>query len=109
MESPDAPLDPDVWRSKKLWFAVLFQALADLTDKNERARALAWLDDPRRTIGSFTWVCEVLEVDPGRMRMQCQRRDVLAIAKERFSRQLQEERANGPLNRKKRERELAAA
>ena len=66
---------------KRLWAAVLIQALKDVTgfnhyDERKRIRlqyfARVWFESSNRDIGSFVWTCQQLEIHPswirGRMR-----------------------------------------
>jgi len=46
---------------KKLWAAVLDQAVGDATFENE---ARAWFQSTREGVGSFLWVCDTLNLDP---------------------------------------------
>lgn len=61
-----APFDP----YRRLWAAVAQQAVDDLHDTavNLPGPARAWFRDERMFIGSFLWVCQVLELDPGCVR-----------------------------------------
>ena len=57
----DSPLDgghamAEAYR--KLWIAVLKQAIKDF----ERSRS--WFENENEEIGSFRWICMVLEFDP---------------------------------------------
>lgn len=76
---------------KKLWAAVLHTALLDLkvpsnrmyevTREREtrgladRETAQAWVDSDLFEIGSFTWVCEVLDLNPETIRAGIERLD----------------------------------
>ena len=54
-----------------LWAAVMERAVYDLKskDKLQRGSASEWFQNRRRTdVGSFIWVCEVLDIDPDRYR-----------------------------------------
>ena len=63
---------------KTLWAAVLWQAVSDVvrlaTAKRPHAQEIAqqtraWIDDPANdNVGSFIWVCSVLDFDPKRVR-----------------------------------------
>lgn len=63
---------------KTLWAAVLWQAVSDVvrlgTAKRPHAQLIAqqtrtWLNDKQSVgIGSFIWICSVLDIDPERVR-----------------------------------------
>jgi hypothetical protein len=63
---------------RRLWAAVLAQAVSDLTGINAftnrcyhtriRYFARLWIDSDSRDAGSFRWVCDQLELDPGWLR-----------------------------------------
>jgi len=50
----------------RLWFAVLERALQDLCERNPSIRrdAELWFKSDRRGVGSFLWVCELLDFNP---------------------------------------------
>ena len=47
----------------RLWSSVLYRAVVDLDDANERPYALAWLRSERDAIGSFRFCCDLLGLD----------------------------------------------
>ncbi len=53
---------------KKLWRAVLRQALRDAGGAMFRETALGWIRAESHQVGSFLWVCMLLEIEPGRIR-----------------------------------------
>jgi hypothetical protein len=63
---------------RRLWAAVLAQAVYDLTGINTftnrsyhtriRYFARLWIDSDSRDAGSFRWVCDQLDLDPGWLR-----------------------------------------
>ena len=54
---------------KKLWASVLGRAVIDLRRKKHRQSARFWFyNDKNQGAGSFLWVCDVLEIDPGKTR-----------------------------------------
>lgn len=63
---------------KTLWAAVLWQAVSDVvrlaTASRPHAQLIAqqtrsWIDDPAADgVGSFRWICSVLDIDPNRVR-----------------------------------------
>lgn len=59
-DSPATPQDG----CRELWLNVLTAALEDARSKNERIRrqARAWFEDTRQDIGSFRWICVVLDL-----------------------------------------------
>lgn len=64
---------PDDWyvgpiKDKNLWAAVLRQAINDAYGANfaadkERTDAREWLRSDSVTIGSFRWICAILDMD----------------------------------------------
>jgi hypothetical protein len=48
-----------------LWLAVIWQAAADLTSKDERVSASArrWFESKNNGPGSFLWVCDQFALD----------------------------------------------
>ncbi|MBF0295805.1 MAG: helix-turn-helix domain-containing protein [Magnetococcales bacterium] len=57
-----------------LWASVLEQALADLSDRSHRRKALLWFSSRDDAPGSFLFVCDALNLDPDK---------VLAFARQR--------------------------
>jgi hypothetical protein len=54
---------------RKLWANVLLQALTDLAGRDPQARsARAWIASRGNSVGSFTWVCYQLSLDPEAVR-----------------------------------------
>lgn len=64
-------------RHKKLWYAVLFQALKDMTDVDDRTQARRWLYSLNKEPGSLIWLCDVLDIDPAKVRTAAKRTDRL--------------------------------
>ena len=62
----EAVFEEKGWRA--LWKAVLDQAFKDAEGKvgtyDQREDARAWFTSSRRDIGSFLWICEVLDLEP---------------------------------------------
>ena len=55
--------------SKRLWAAVLEQAIEDVRREHGHAdRARAWFQSEREGVGSFLWICRMLDIDPGSTR-----------------------------------------
>ena len=64
--------DPDTQNARMLWLKVLRHAIMDYRTRgscrhrqNRKAKAGAWFRSGRRDIGSFLWICENLDQDPG--------------------------------------------
>lgn len=55
---------------KKLWAAVLEQAMTDAQEHHESygEEARKWLQSENLGTASFLWVCDVLDLDPGLFR-----------------------------------------
>jgi hypothetical protein len=53
-----------------LWLAVVWQAAADLTGKDERVSASArrWFESKNNGPGSFLWICDHFALDAGWLR-----------------------------------------
>jgi hypothetical protein len=67
MIEPDQLSDPE----RKLWAYVLLQAHADLKGREPAARsARLWFVSRDDSIGSFTWVCHHLSLDPDAVRQR---------------------------------------
>lgn len=54
-----------------LWASVLLQAIRDVdsSERCDREPALTYINDSSAETGSFLWVCEMLDLDPDRIRM----------------------------------------
>lgn len=80
---------------RALWSAVLFEALATLKvwrrdgkHALEGRKAEQWLlHADERGVGSFAWVCQVLDIDPvaARERLRCQFKPLAASRAERLA------------------------
>jgi hypothetical protein len=66
---------PDMDCYGAVWFATLMQAVEDatvfvpdakpLTEQHYYQRtAILWFKNPRHDVGSFVWICSVLNLDP---------------------------------------------
>jgi hypothetical protein len=86
-DSPN-PVDVGV---RRLWAAVIQQAMDDIAgvpdwvDKYSkhhsalrRQRAEAWFRSSRSDCGSFVWICDILRLDPARLRKGVFRKPVLS-------------------------------
>ena len=56
-----------------LWTSVLITAIEDMDSRNVETAALArcWLWDERTGVGSFLWICEMLDLDVQRLQIAC--------------------------------------
>ena len=68
---PRKPLIQGLDDYRQLWAAVMYQALLDLHQDRPgerwnliRNKALAWFMSDREWIGSFNYICRVLDLDP---------------------------------------------
>ena len=59
---------------KRLWNAVLNQAIKDVVDPRtrykDRKESLEWFQSERQGVGSFLWVCNITGFNPSRVRTQ---------------------------------------
>lgn len=56
---------------RKLWAYVLLQAHADISGRDPLARpARLWFSSRDDSIGSFTWICHHLSLDPDAVRQR---------------------------------------
>ncbi|MBF0126082.1 MAG: hypothetical protein HQM02_02625 [Magnetococcales bacterium] len=51
--------------ARRLWAAVMERAILDLHEAGTRGEAVAWISSKRMGIGSFHWICNQLDMDPG--------------------------------------------
>ena len=56
---------------KRLWAAVLKQAIKDIRGNNyhRREKAQSWLINNNQGTASFLWICNILGLDPDLIRM----------------------------------------
>jgi hypothetical protein len=56
---------------KRLWIAVLKQAIKDARGNYHRNRekALSWFNSENQGTGSFLWICNILSLNPNVTRM----------------------------------------
>jgi hypothetical protein len=67
MIEPDQLTDPE----RKLWAYVLLQAQSDLGSRDSVARsARLWFSSRDDSIGSFTWICHHLSLEPNAVRQR---------------------------------------
>jgi len=60
---------------RKLWANVLLQALSDLSGRDPQARsARAWISSRDHSVGSFSWVCYQLSLEPDAVRQRVLRK-----------------------------------
>ena len=76
LSSDDSLMEADAMRDacKGLWVAVLEQAIKDVRGDTSghrghhrpvlREAARAWFGGENREVGSFLWICEILECNP---------------------------------------------
>jgi hypothetical protein len=63
-----------------LWMSVLVQAVQDLSAADLIARsARAWFASSDKSIGSLTWVCHHLSLDPAAVRQHVLRRPISSL------------------------------
>ena len=54
---------------RRLWVAVLEQAIEDIRrDLAYADSSRAWFQSEREGVGSFLWICRMLDIDPGSTR-----------------------------------------
>lgn len=54
---------------KQLWASVLVRSAEDLRRKHHKQSAVFWFNNDLETgVGSFCWICELLKMDPDRIR-----------------------------------------
>lgn len=77
---PDDPALAMFSPEARLWVAVLRGVLVDLGKKRYREQTRRWLVETTTTPGSFTWICEMLKIEPGKLRNR-----LLSVPKRRQS------------------------
>ena len=58
---------------RRLWAAVLYQAIKDVDDG--KAPGINWVYARRNSVGSMRWICDMLDLDYGKLQMLCTTRD----------------------------------
>lgn len=62
-----------------LWAAVLVQSVRDMDSSEgkglEELRAKRYIFDDRKGVGSFWWICEMLDLDYNRLQVMCLSRE----------------------------------
>jgi hypothetical protein len=58
----------DVDPEKALWLSVLIQALKDLFIEKYAGPARGWIWCKDIRVGSFLWVCQILDLNPEKLR-----------------------------------------
>jgi hypothetical protein len=48
---------------RRLWAAVVYQAIKDMEYETGRRRALNWIYSGEDSVGSMRWVCDMLDLD----------------------------------------------
>jgi hypothetical protein len=76
MIEPEHLSDPE----QKMWACVLLQALADLSSRDPFARsARLWFSARDNSIGSLTWICHHVSLDPDAVRQRVLRDATLKL------------------------------
>ena len=55
-------------KNRALLSAVINRAIIDLSKKAHRAKSLAWINSNEKGEQSFSWYCNLLDMDPKRTR-----------------------------------------
>ena len=68
---------PDACPYFALWAAVINQAVADMESyrQGDKRSAERWIFSPADAPGSFVWVCDMLDLDAGRLQTLCMTRE----------------------------------
>lgn len=57
---------------RALWASVLLQAIKDMDIASEAEAARFWMyRDPSNGVGSFSWICSILDLDEARLSLFC--------------------------------------
>jgi hypothetical protein len=65
---------------RRLWVAVLEQAIDDLERGYVYAgRAQAWFESDNEGVGSFLWICRMLNIDPDYARKGVSRKSTVTV------------------------------
>jgi len=57
---------------RQLWASVISQAICDIDvrgDRQSRTDAIRWINSEKGTPQSFIWICDMLDLDAGKIRM----------------------------------------
>ena len=67
---------------KRLWSAVLNQAIKDAQENHSiyAEDARAWFCSKNQAIGSFIWICMILDLDPDTFRSVYQEREAISYS-----------------------------
>jgi hypothetical protein len=77
IEDPDLLTETsNAWRNlHELWAGVLLQAIKDYHDEGtsstvqrDKRHAMAWFKSSRQDVGSFIWICDLLDLNSGLIR-----------------------------------------
>ena len=71
---------------KRLWSAVLNQAIKDAQENHSiyAEDARAWFCSKNQAIGSFIWICMILDLHPDTFRSVYQEREAISYSTTRF-------------------------
>jgi len=63
----------------ELWTAVILQGIKDLSSESshDRDSARLWFNSACNGVHSFTWVCQLMEIEPNFIRSALEKRSVL--------------------------------
>jgi len=64
--------------NRALLSAVINRAILDLNKKAHRAKALAWIKSSEKEEQSFSWYCNLLDMDPERTRVKILKKQAVA-------------------------------
>jgi len=59
---------------RRLWAAVLKNAIAEMEHRGERGSAAHWIFSDKHGIGSMRWICDVLDLDHRKLQSLCMSR-----------------------------------
>ena len=62
---------------RQLWASVISQAICDIDvrgDRQSRVDAIRWINSEQSAPQSFVWVCDMLDLDSGKIRMMAMSR-----------------------------------
>jgi len=60
---------------RRLWSAVLWQAIKDAENADGRGAAFHWIFSRRDDVGSMRWICDMLDFDYNKLQSLCMTRD----------------------------------
>ena len=80
-----APGSKESTPETRLWAAALRQAVDDLDYPDTRLDAKLWLESDDDGVGSFAFVCAVLDTDPARLRKRILQIDKARRGRNRYA------------------------